>query len=175
MPVRPARPISLLVVLLAIAAARPGRAAPPDQPAASWSAEPRAPLWNPQSPRTAAYDPGDALFDERWRPLHDVSFETTLQAPGGVDEPLVPELLDDMGPPGGVTESKPGFFQRLSITTTWLPRNGDDGFGLTDFTTHMTLALPAPKSLSGIRASRSRLWQGNPSANPAVQVTALVA
>ncbi len=59
-----------------------------------------------------------------------------LQEPGGLDLPEQPEL-----PPG----ARPGMFQKLVFTGTWLANDGGaDGFGISDLEAKTILALPIP-------------------------------
>ncbi|NQU20531.1 MAG: hypothetical protein HQ567_04555 [Candidatus Nealsonbacteria bacterium] len=59
-----------------------------------------------------------------------------LQEPGGLDLPAQPEL-----PPG----ARPGMFQKLLFTGSWLGDGGGaDAFGISDLETKVILALPIP-------------------------------
>jgi len=66
---------------------------------------------------------------------HPGSPAELLQAPGEINPPEQPERPPD---------ARPGMFQKLIFTGTWLGGGGDDDFGVTQMELKSILALPIP-------------------------------
>jgi len=78
-------------------------------------------------------------------PLHSTGPERFNLASytSALDEPLVPATAASAvapRPPG----SKPGVFQQIMYTTTWLPGGGVNGLGITDLWLQATFGFPLP-------------------------------
>ena len=112
--------------------------------AAQWSQNPPA---TPQPvsglapadvyPETAEYRLPIAPPPISSAPIIDAGYPTQLS------EPIVDDVLDSIVK-GKPSDRKPGSFQRISLTTTWIPTSRVGDLGISDVDVWATFGLPAP-------------------------------
>jgi len=119
-------------------AAPPAAGRPPArQPFADQPPTGRAPLWPPQ--------PADRPPGANRLAVYPGSTAEMLRTPSGVSPAQITEPPAGAEPPA---DTRPGAFQKLVFSETYLPKWGANGFGINELELTAYFALPCPKPTS---------------------------
>ena len=128
------------------------------------------PLADPYLPRQDLFELQESppvagavrLEDLRWAQRMDPNDEGVLLAsyPSELDRPWLDDSLSAISPP---QQGKPGVFQKLGLTASWLDRGDLNGFGEFQWETFITFGFPMPtreRPLLITPGFQMRLWDG---------------
>jgi hypothetical protein len=110
-------------------------------PTADYFLSPRT-AWN----QAATPQPSGTLSAPGWRSVGTEELPPLVAPEPSLPAPMIgPDPFTDPGfVGGGVTDHKDGFFQKVSVTETWLDRPHADDYGLHEIDAFAMFAVPAP-------------------------------